>query len=417
MESLKELQERYESLKGLGLKLNIERGQPGDENFDLSNALFGIVTEKDIKTQSGFDIRNYPGGVLGLPEARELFSGILGAKAEETMVGNNASLLMLSKVLMWAFLRGLVGSPAPWYKTDKPKMIVTVPGYDRHFLLLSEIGFEMIPVKMTKEGPDMNEVEKIVAADANVKGILFVPTYSNPTGDTVSDDTVKRLATMKTAAPDFTIFADDAYCVHHLVDNPRKPKNLLRACEEAGNPNRVYKFSSTSKITFSGAGIGFMATSTANLAYISKLFGTTFIGPNKVEQLRHVKFLSAYPGGVTGIMKEHAKLLKPKFDITDKVLAKELGGTGLATWSKPAGGYFISLDTTKPVAKRAVALCKEAGVAITPAGATFPFGKDPKDANIRISPTRPPVAELEKAIEILAVCIKLASAEFDSAKP
>jgi len=294
-------------------------------------------------------------------------------------------------------------------------MIVTVPGYDRHFTLLAELGFEMIPVKMTKEGPDMDAVEKAAAADANVKGILFVPTYSNPSGETISDKTVERLAAMKTAAPDFTIFADDAYAVHHLVDNPFKPKNLLRTCEEAGNPNRVYMFSSTSKITFSGGGIGFMATSTANLAYISKLFGTMFIGPNKVEQLRHVKFLSKYPDGVAGIMKEHAKLLKPKFDITDKVLSKELDGTGLATWSKPAGGYFISLDTTKPVAKRAVALCKEAGVAITPAGATYPFGKDPKDSNIRISPTRPPVAELEKAIEVLAVCVKLASAEYDSA--
>lgn len=416
MENLKELQLRYESLKGLGLKLNIERGQPGDDNFDLSNALLGIVTEKDIKTQSGFDIRNYPGGVLGLPEARELFCSILGAKAEETMVGNNASLQILSHVLMWALLRGMVGSPAPWCRADKPKMIVTVPGYDRHFTLLSEMGFEMIQVKMTKDGPDMVEVEKAVAADSAIKGILFVPTYSNPTGNTVSDDTVKRLASMKTAAPDFTIFADDAYVVHHLVDNPRKPKNLLRACEEAENPNRVYLFSSTSKITFSGGGLGFMATSTANLAYISKLFGTMFIGPNKVEQLRHVKFLSAYPGGVAGIMKEHAKLLKPKFDITQKVLSRELGATGLATWSNPQGGYFISLDTAKPVAKRAVVLCKEAGVAITPAGATFPFGKDPKDANIRISPTRPPVAELEKAIEVLAVCIKLASAEYDSAK-
>ena len=416
MESLKDLQLRYESLKGLGLKLNIERGQPGDDNLDLSNTLLGIVTEKDTKTQSGFDIRNYPGGVLGLPEARELLSAILGAKAEETMVGNNASLLILSKVLMWSLLRGLLGSPAPWCKTDKPKMIVTVPGYDRHFLLLSELGFEMIQVKMTKDGPDMAEVEKAAAADPAVKGILFVPTYSNPTGDTVSDDTVKRLASMKTAAPDFTIFADDAYVIHHLVDNPPKPKNLLRACEEAGNPNRVYLFSSTSKITFSGAGLGFMATSTANLAYISKLFGTMFIGPNKVEQLRHVKFLSAYPGGVAGLMKEHAKFLKPKFEIAQKVLSKELGATDLATWSNPAGGYFISLDTAKPVAKRAVALCKEAGVAITPAGATFPFGNDPDDANIRISPTRPPVAELEKAIEVLAVCIKLASAEYDSAK-
>jgi DNA-binding transcriptional MocR family regulator len=416
MESLKDLQLRYESLKGLGLKLNIERGQPGDENFDLSNALLGIVTEKDVKTKSGFDVRNYPGGVLGLPEARELFSEILGVKPEEMMVGNNASLLILSKVLMWSLLRGLYGSPVPWCKIDKPKMIVTVPGYDRHFTLLAELGFEMIQVKMTKDGPDMDEVEKVAATDASVKGIIFVPTYSNPSGETVFDKTVERLAAMKTAALDFTIFADDAYVVHHLVDNPQKPKNLLRACEEAGNPNRVYLFGSTSKITFSGGGVGFMATSTTNLTYIAKLFGTMFIGPNKVEQLRHVKFLSAYPGGIAGLMNEHAKLLKPKFDITQTVLSRELGATGLATWSNPVGGYFISLDTAKPVAKRAVALCKEAGVAITPAGATFPFGKDPKDSNIRISPTRPPVAELEKAIEVLAVCIKLASAEYDSVK-
>jgi DNA-binding transcriptional MocR family regulator len=415
MESLKDLQLRYEALKGLGLKLNIERGQPGNDNFNLTNALLGIVTQKDIITKSGFDIRNYPGGVLGLPEARELLSAILGAKPEETMVGNNASLLILSQILMWALLRGIVGSPAPWSKIDKPKMIVTVPGYDRHFLLLSELGFEMIQVKMTKDGPDMDAVEKVALTDPAVKGILFVPTYSNPTGDTVSDETVTRLASMKTAAPDFTIFADDAYVVHHLVDNPKTPKNLLRSCEEAGNPNRVYLFSSTSKITFAGAGLGFMATSLANLAYISKLFGTMFIGPNKAEQLRHVKFLNAFPGGVAGLMKEHAKLLKPKFDIAQKVLAKELDSTGLATWSTPEGGYFISLDTTKPVARRAVALCNEAGVAITPAGATFPFGKDPKDANIRISPTRPPVSELEKAIEVLAVCIKLASAKYDNA--
>jgi DNA-binding transcriptional MocR family regulator len=411
MESSKDLQARYDALKALGLKLNIERGQPGDDNFDLSNALFSIVSEKDIKTESGFDIRNYPGGVLGLPEARKLCAGILGVKPEETMVGNNASLYILSNILMWALLRGVVGSPQPWCQINKPKMIVTVPGYDRHFTLLAEMGFEMIQVKMTHEGPDMAVVEKIVAADPAVKGILFVPTYSNPTGDTVSDETVMKLARMKTADPDFTIFADEAYIVHHLVDNPFIHKNLLDACREAGNPNRVYIFSSTSKITFSGAGLGFMGTSADNLAYMAKLFGTTFIGPNKVEQLRHVKFLNAYPGGVSGLMKKHAKILKPKFDIVQKVLSRELEGTGLATWTKPAGGYFISLDTAKPIAKRAVALTKEAGMAITPAGATFPFGKDPNDANIRISPTRPPVAELETAIEILAVCIKLASAE------
>jgi len=411
MESLKDLQARYDALKALGLKLNIERGQPGDDNFDLSNALFTVVSEKNIKTESGFDIRNYPGGVFGLPEARKLCAEIIGVKPEETMVGNNASLSILSNVLMWALLRGLVGSPQPWCQVNKPKMIVTVPGYDRHFTLLAETGYEMIQVKMTPEGPDIEQVEKIAAADPAVKGIVFVPTYSNPTGDTISDAAVKRMAKMKTAAPDFTIFADEAYIIHHLTDKPVVHKNFLDACKEAGNPNRVYIFSSTSKITFSGAGLGFMGTSTDNLAYMGKLFGTTFIGPNKVEQLRHVKFLNAYPGGVSGLMKEHAKLLKPKFDIVEKVLARELGDTGLATWSKPVGGYFISLDTAKPIAKRVVAMVKEAGVAITPAAATFPFGKDPLDSNIRISPTRPPIAELEKAAEVLAVCIKLASTE------
>ncbi|MGD0278453.1 MAG: aminotransferase class I/II-fold pyridoxal phosphate-dependent enzyme [Smithella sp.] len=411
MESLKDLQARYDALKALDLKLNIERGQPGDDNFNLSNALLTIVSERDIVTESGFDIRNYPGGVLGLPEARKLCAEILGVKPEETMVGNNASLFILSNVLMWALLRGVVGSPQPWCQISKPKMIVTVPGYDRHFTLLAEMGFDMIQVKMTKEGPDMSQVENIAAADTAVKGILFVPTYSNPTGDTVSNETVMKLAKMKTAAPDFTIFADEAYIVHHLVDKPVIHKNLLDACKEAGNPNRVYIFSSTSKITFSGAGLGFMGTSADNLAYMAKLFGTTFIGPNKVEQLRHVKFLSTYPGGVNGLMKEHAKLLNPKFDIVQTVLSRELGDTGLATWSNPDGGYFISLNTAKPIAKRVVTLTKESGVAITPAGATFPFGKDPQDSNIRISPTRPPIKELEKAIEVLAVSIKLASAQ------
>jgi DNA-binding transcriptional MocR family regulator len=411
MESLKDLQARYNDLKALNLNLNIERGQPGDDNFNLSNDLFTMVSEKDIKTESGFDIRNYPGGVLGLPEARKLCAEILGITPEETMVGNNASLFILANVLMWAQLRGLVGSPKPWCQIQKPKMIVTVPGYDRHFTLLAETGFEMIAVNMTKDGPDIAQVEEIAASDPAVKGMVFVPTYSNPTGDTVSDETVMRLAKMPTAAPDFTIFADEAYIVHHLVDNPFIHKNLLEACKEAGNPNRTYLFSSTSKITFSGAGLGFMGTSKENLAYISKLFGTTFIGPNKVEQLRHVKFLQAYPGGVSGLMKEHAKILKPKFDIVYQVLSRELDNTGLATWTRPDGGYFISLDTTKPIAKQVAAMVKEAGVAITPAGATFPFGKDPQNANIRISPTRPPVAELEKAIEVLAVCIKLVSAQ------
>ncbi|MBE2196976.1 MAG: aminotransferase class I/II-fold pyridoxal phosphate-dependent enzyme, partial [Anaerolinea sp.] len=276
------------------------------------------------------------------------------------------------------------------------------------------LGIEMVTVAITPDGPDMDAVEALAAADASIKGIFFVPTYSNPTGDSVSDETVKRLASMKTAASDFTILADDAYLVHHLTDEPVKPLNLLRACEDAGNPDRVYLFGSTSKITFASGGIGFMAASVANVAYISKLMGTQYIGPNKIEQYRHVKFLSSYPGGIDGLMREHANYLKPKFDAVVEVLTRELGGTGLATWTNPKGGYFISLDTTKPVADRVVALAKGAGVALTPAGATYPHEKDPHNANIRLSPSRPPAEEVAQAMEVVALCVKIASAEYDA---
>jgi len=407
------LQREYLTLKTLGLNLNMERGQPADENFDLSNPLLTIVDETDIKTPSGYDIRNYPGGVKGLPEARELFSKVLGVNAKEIIVGNNASLKMLSNTLMWALIKGMKDSERPWCNYNPPKIIVTVPGYDRHFLLLEAMGFKMITVKMTGHGPDMDEIEHITASDPAVKGILFVPTYSNPTGETASDETIKRLASMKTKARDFTIFADDAYVVHHMADNPVKPLNLLTACKKAGNPERVILFGSTSKITFSGAGLGFMGASEVNIEYISKLLSTQFIGPNKVEQYRHVKFFNQYKGGIEGVMRDHARLLKPKFDAVRRVLEKDLGGTGLSTWTNPMGGYFVSLDTTRPVAKRVVELAKEAGVAITPAGATFPFGKDPNNSNIRIAPTRPPVGEVEKAMGVLTLCIKLASAEYD----
>jgi len=412
MENLKELQEKYEAMKAMGLSLNIERGQPGDDNLSLSNPMLSIIDEKDIMTKSGLDIRNYPGGVFGLPEARELVAEILGVQPDRTLVGNNASLLLLSQVLMWALLRGLSNSPEPWARTGRPKMIVTVPGYDRHFFMLAELGFEMVSVKMTGDGPDMDKVEKIAGEDPAVKGILFVPTYSNPTGDVISNEAVERLARMKTAAPDFTIFADDACVVHHLTETPARPKNLLSACEEAGNPDRIFLFGSTSKITFSGAGLGFMAAGKVALAHMTKLFGAQYIGPNKAEQLRHVKFLRQYPGGAAGIMRDHAKLLKPKFEAVQRILSRELGGKNLARWTNPGGGYFVSLDTEKPVANRVVDLCKQAGVAITPAGATFPFGKDPANSNIRIAPTRPLLIELEKAMEKLSFCVRLASAEY-----
>jgi DNA-binding transcriptional MocR family regulator len=414
MSDLKTLQEQYEKYKSMGLALNMQRGQPSDADFDLSNKMLTIVDETDLVTPSGVAIRNYPGGVAGLPEARELFAGMLGVRPEEMIIGNNASLKLMSTTLMWAMLKGLKDSPKPWSQEETIKFIVTVPGYDRHFTVLETLGIEMVAVPMTPDGPDMDAVEELAANDASIKGVAFVPTYSNPTGDTVSDETVRRLASMKTAVPDFTIFADDAYIVHHLTDNPDKPLNLLRACEEAGNPDRVYLFGSTSKITFAGAGIGFMATSVGNLAYISKILGTQFIGPNKVEQYRHVKFLNSYPGGIDGLMRHHAKNLKPKFDVVVEVLTQELGDTGLATWTNPKGGYFISLDTTKPVADRVVELAKGAGVALTPAGATYPYKKDPNNTNIRLSPSRPPVEEVKQAMEVVALCVKLASAEYDA---
>ncbi len=415
MGAMKELQNRYEALKAQGLKLNIVRGQPGDDDFDLSNPMLTIVDGHDVKTPGGIDIRNYPGGVEGLPEIRAVAAGILRVTPEETIVGNNASLKLLSEVLCFALLKGLKGSARPWCRYSSPKIIVAVPGYDRHFTMLHELGFEMPAVKMTGRGPDIEAVEKLAASSDEVKGIVFVPTYSNPTGETISDEAVDRLFAMKTAADDFTVFADDAYAVHHLTANQSRPKNLIRAAEAAGRPDGVYLFGSTSKITFSGAGLGYMASSAGNIGYLARLFSTQFIGPNKIEQYRHAKFLSSYKGGVAGLMSDHARLLKPKFDAVQAVLSRELGGTGLASWTEPQGGYFVSLDTTRPVASRVVELARAAGVAVTPAGATYPLGKDPANSNIRIAPTRPPVKDVEKAMEVLAVCIRLASAEYDEA--
>jgi DNA-binding transcriptional MocR family regulator len=404
------IRERYDSLRALGLKLDLTRGQPGDDNFDLSNPMLTIVDERRLLTDSRVAIRNYPGGVAGLAEARELLAPVLGVRADEIIVGNNASLSMMSNVLLWAMLRGLRGSPSPWAKAPI-KFIVTVPGYDRHFTMLEKLGIEMVPVRMTGEGPDVAEIERLAGSDPSVKGLFFVPTYSNPTGESLSAASATRLATMKTAAADFTILADDAYAVHHLVENPAPATNLLAACKAAGNPDRVILFGSTSKITFAGAGLGMLAASAENIAYLLNLFSTQMITPNKVEQWRHVLFLRSIEGGLGGLMRQHAALLKPKFDAVQEVLGKELGGKSLATWTKPAGGYFVSLDTARPVADRVVTLAKQVGVALTPAGATYPHGKDPSNTNIRLSPTRPPVAEVRKAMEVVAVCVELASEE------
>ncbi len=415
MSTLEDLQEQYNAYKAMNLALNMQRGQPSDQDFDLSNPMLTIVDETDLTTPSGVGIRNYPGGIAGLKEARELFGEVLGISAEQMIVGNNASLSLMANTLMWAILRGVVDSPQPWGAGPR-KAIVTVPGYDRHFRILDELGFELVAVEMQGDGPDLDAIEALVADDPAIKLMMFVPTYSNPTGESISDEKARRLAAMSTAAPDFTILADDAYIVHHLNDVKEQTLNLVDACAEAGTPNRAYVFGSTSKVTFAGGGVGFMGTSPANHKYLTNLMGAQSIGPNKVEQYRHVKFLNSYPGGIEGLMADHAKILAPKFEAVQEALETVLGGTGLATWTKPNGGYFVSLDTAKPVADRVVELAKEAGVALTPAGATYPHKKDPNNSNIRLSPSRPPVDEVYQAMEVVAVCVKLASAEYDAAQ-
>ncbi|MDR1894567.1 MAG: aminotransferase class I/II-fold pyridoxal phosphate-dependent enzyme [Spirochaetales bacterium] len=413
MESREELKDKFERCRSLGLKLNIQRGQPSPENLALSDPMLTILKPGETTTAQGIDLRNYPGGPAGLGEAREILSPLLGVRPEELMVGNNSSLKLLADLLKWALLAGLGDTPVPWVR-GKPKILVPVPGYDRHFTLLDSLGFEMIPVPLEGDGPDLDRVEKIAASDPEVKGLLFVPTYSNPTGETTSDEKIRRLAAMRCAAPDFTLFADEAYRIHHLYKPGRPVRsalNLLSSCREAGNPHRAYLFGSTSKITFAGAGIGCLASGTENLARLSRLFGAEFIGPNKIEQYRHVLFLRSYPGGMEGLMKDHGAILRPKFEAAEGVLERELGGTGLARWTNPEGGYFINLTAAGPFARRTVALAEELGVSLTPAGAAFPHGRDPEDAHIRIAPTRPPVEEVVQAMEILCLCLKLASLE------
>ncbi len=412
-DALAAAQSDYDAFVAKGLKLNMQRGQPSDADFDLSNAMITALGEADTHLD-GIDLRNYPGGVAGLPSARALFGDYLGLPAEHVIVWNNSSLELQGLVLTFALLHGVRGSSAPWVG-ERPKMIVTVPGYDRHFLLLETLGFELVGVDMQPDGPDVAAIERIAAEDASVKGFLFVPTYSNPTGETISEAKARRLAAMTPAAADFTVFADDAYRAHHL-GTPDATVNLVQLCADAGHPDRAFVFASTSKVTFSGAGLGFVGSSTANVAWMSTYLGAQSIGPNKVEQARHVRFLQGYPGGVQGLMRDHAALIAPKFAVVDEVLSAELGTEGeFATWTTPRGGYFSSLDTAAPVATRVVALAEAAGVSLTPAGAPFPGGKDPGDRNIRIAPTRPPVAEVRTAMQVMAACIRLATQEHRAA--
>jgi len=395
----------------------MERGQPSNANFDLSLPLLSAVTEGDYITDSGVDVRNYPGGIAGLPEARALFAPVLGVEPDEIIVGNNSSLQLMGQVLGWALLKGVRGSDHPWGQTrsgNAPKLIVTVPGYDRHFGLATALGYELVTVGMRADGPDLDAVEALASSDPDIKGLYFVPTYSNPTGDSLSAETAERLLRMKTAAPDFTVFADDAYAVHHLVEPATPAPKLLRIAESAGNADRVIVFGSTSKITFASGGLAFVGMSRDNIAWWSPLFSAQSIGPNKVEQWRHVRFLRAYPDGIAGLMRDHASLLKPKFDAVAESLVNELGNRSLASWSAPTGGYFVSLDTTRPVADRVVTLAREAGVALTPTGATYPGSIDPSNSNIRLAPTRPSLDEVKQAMHVVCCCVRLASAEYDA---
>ncbi|PTA69678.1 aminopeptidase [Deinococcus arcticus] len=410
--ALAQAQAAYDAIRRRGLKLNMQRGQPADADFDLSNGLLSALGPGDTHLD-GLDLRNYPGGVTGLPSARALFGQYLDLKPENMVVWNNASLELQGYVLTFALLHGRGG--APW-TGPRPKMIVTVPGYDRHFLLLQTLGFELLPVAMQPDGPDVDAIEALAAADPAVKGVLFVPTYSNPGGETISAEKARRLAGLQAAAPDFTILADDAYRVHHLSPSPAEqdtPVNFVALCRDAGHPDRAFVFASTSKITFAGAGLGFVGTSEDNVRWLSRYLNAQSIGPNKLEQARHVTFLQGYPGGLEGLMAAHAALIAPKFRAVDEVLREELGeGGAYATWTRPRGGYFIGLDTAEPVADRVVALAEAAGVSLTPAGATYPGGQDPHNRNIRLAPTRPPVEEVYEAMRAVAACVRLATEEY-----
>ncbi len=404
----KKVQSDYDEFKSRGLSLDMSRGKPCAEQLDLSMPLLNaLVSDSDIKDGAGTDCRNY--GILdGIKEAKELFAEILGVKPEEVIVGGNSSLSLMYDTLMRLMVFGTLGN-TPWCKEEKIKFLCPAPGYDRHFAITEKLGMELVTVPMTKDGPDMDIVEKLVA-DKTVKGIWCVPMYSNPEGTTYSDETVKRLASMKTAAPDFRIFWDNAYCIHHLSDTPDVLLNIMDECRKNGTDDRVYIFTSTSKVSFSGAGVSAMAASEKNIADIKKTLTVQTIGYDKMNQLRHIRFFKDFDG-VKAHMKKHAEILAPRFKAVLDALEKEIAPLGIGEWNSPNGGYFISFNTMDGCAKRVVELCKEAGVVLTGAGATFPYGKDPADRNIRIAPTYPSVDELEKAVELFCICVKLASAE------
>ena len=413
LETLKHgLEREYAEIQAKGLSLNMARGKPGSDQLDLSMPLLtAVTTAEDCRAEDGTDCRNY--GVLdGLPEAKRFMAAMLDDEPENVIVGGNSSLSLMYEAVARCWNFGTLGSE-PWCRLEQVKWLCPVPGYDRHFGVAEAFGIQMIPVPMTEEGPDMDEVERLVRDDASVKGIWCVPKYANPNGITYSDEVVRRLASMPCAAEDFRIFWDNAYCVHHLYDDVAEQDQLLdigAACREAGNPHRPFKFASTSKVTHPGAGISALAASPENVAEIKKRLGVGTIGYDKINQLRHVRFLKDAEG-LAAHMSKHAAILRPKFELVLTKLDEGLSEVGGCSWSHPRGGYFVSFDAPEGTAKRIVQLAKEAGVTMTGAGATWPYKQDPHDSNIRIAPTLPPLDELDAAMDVFVCCAKLAYTE------
>ena len=404
------LKKQYEDEKGKGLSLNMARGKPGKEQLDLSNDMLDIFNSKsDFIGSDGMDCRNY--GILeGIDECRKLFGDILGVPANKVMVGGNSSLNMMFDTISCMMTKPIVEGCTPWIDVPDRKFLCPVPGYDRHFGITGYYGFEMIPVPMTCDGPDMDMIERLVSTDDSIKGIWCVPKYSNPQGITYSDETVRRFARLKPAAADFRIMWDNAYCIHDITDTPDELLNIYDECVKAGSEDLPILFCSTSKITFPGAGVAAMAASDNNMKVFKERYNYQVISYDKLNMMRHAIFFKDY-NGVLNHMKKHKAILKPKFDIVLKALDSELAPTGVGEWTKPNGGYFVSIDVLEGTAKRVVRLCCEAGVVMTGAGATYPLGKDPKDSNIRIAPTFPPNDELEVAMEIFCICARLAACE------
>lgn len=390
-----------------GTKLDVTRGKPSAAQLDLADAMLSLPSA--TKDRAGTDVRNY-GGLSGLAELREIFAELLWVEPEQIVAGGNSSLTMMRDVLVDLLLFGAIDSPRPWAKEDKVTFICPVPGYDRHFGLLEDLGIEMVTVPMTDEGPDVDEVARLAASDPSIKGMWIVPTYANPTGSVVTQEIASRLAAMETAAPDFKIFWDNAYAVHHLTEDEAKSADIISLASGAGHPHRAIMFASTSKITWAGAGVAFLASSVEQVAWYLQHLGKGSIGPDKVNQLRHVEFFGD-ADGVRAHMRRHAEIIAPKFAEVDRVLTEQLGGLEIATWNRPTGGYFVNLDVLPGTASRVVALAKEAGLSLTPAGASFPHGDDPQDTNIRLAPTMPPMSELTEAMETVATCVLIAAAE------